>query len=147
MDKVRKPSNSVCYTPSSEPYRIYNYWFSDFDHHPVLKIRNTTFRKMYLFPSSGEGETPAMLGCLESANLNHWTTHVKEKVNVTLRLAVYRQLVSLGAKPIETHDKRFFLLNPCGHSPYVTPCLTGRWVCLLWIHVCLTFRQMYVSDM
>jgi hypothetical protein len=23
MDKVRKPSNSVCYTPSSEPYRIY----------------------------------------------------------------------------------------------------------------------------
>jgi hypothetical protein len=22
MDKVRKPSNSVCYTPSSEPYRI-----------------------------------------------------------------------------------------------------------------------------
>jgi hypothetical protein len=23
MDKVRNPSNSVCYTPSSEPYRIY----------------------------------------------------------------------------------------------------------------------------
>jgi hypothetical protein len=23
MDKVRKPINSVCYTPSSEPYRIY----------------------------------------------------------------------------------------------------------------------------
>jgi hypothetical protein len=23
MDKVRKPSNSVCYTPSSEPSRIY----------------------------------------------------------------------------------------------------------------------------
>jgi hypothetical protein len=23
MDKVRKPSNSVCYTPSSEPYTIY----------------------------------------------------------------------------------------------------------------------------
>jgi hypothetical protein len=23
MDKVQKPSNSVCYTPSSEPYRIY----------------------------------------------------------------------------------------------------------------------------
>jgi hypothetical protein len=22
MDKVRKPSNSVCYTPSSEPYKI-----------------------------------------------------------------------------------------------------------------------------
>jgi hypothetical protein len=25
MDKVRNPSNSVCYTPSSEPYRIYSY--------------------------------------------------------------------------------------------------------------------------
>jgi hypothetical protein len=24
MDKVRKPSNSVCYTPSSEPYRIFH---------------------------------------------------------------------------------------------------------------------------
>jgi hypothetical protein len=23
MDKVQKPSNSVCYTPWSEPYRIY----------------------------------------------------------------------------------------------------------------------------
>jgi hypothetical protein len=23
MDKVRKPSNSVCYTPSSEPYKSY----------------------------------------------------------------------------------------------------------------------------
>jgi hypothetical protein len=23
MDKVRNPSNSACYTPSSEPYRIY----------------------------------------------------------------------------------------------------------------------------
>jgi hypothetical protein len=23
IKKVRKPSNSVCYTPSSEPYRIY----------------------------------------------------------------------------------------------------------------------------
>jgi hypothetical protein len=23
MDKFREPSNSVCYTPSSEPYRIY----------------------------------------------------------------------------------------------------------------------------
>jgi hypothetical protein len=25
MDKVQNPSNSVCYTPSSEPYRIYLY--------------------------------------------------------------------------------------------------------------------------
>jgi hypothetical protein len=29
------------------------------------------------------------------------------KVRVTLRLAVYRQSVLLGAKPLETHDQRF----------------------------------------
>jgi hypothetical protein len=33
MDKVRNPSNSVCYTPSSEPYRIYM----------VVIVENDTF--------------------------------------------------------------------------------------------------------
>jgi hypothetical protein len=31
----------------------------------------------------------------------------------------------------ETHDQYFFQLNTCGHSPYVTPCLTRGWVCRL----------------
>jgi hypothetical protein len=32
------------------------------------------FRKLDLFPSSGERrETPTLLGSLERANLNHWT--------------------------------------------------------------------------
>jgi hypothetical protein len=30
-----------------------------------------------MFPSSGEGETPIPLSPLETANLNHWTTHVR----------------------------------------------------------------------
>jgi hypothetical protein len=30
------------------------------------------------------------------------------RVTVTLRLAVYRQSVRLGAKPLEPHDQRFF---------------------------------------
>jgi hypothetical protein len=34
---------------------------------------------------------------------------VKVKVKVTLRLAVYRQTVRLGVKPLETHDQIFFL--------------------------------------
>jgi hypothetical protein len=44
---------------------------------------------------------------------------IKVKFKVTLRLAVYRQSVCLGVKPIETHDQRFFSfqLNPCGISP------------------------------
>jgi hypothetical protein len=37
-------------------------------------LENTTFRKLDLFPSSGEGrETPAVLCPLERSNLNHWT--------------------------------------------------------------------------
>jgi hypothetical protein len=42
------------------------------------KFENTTFRKLDLFPSSGQGgKTPSQLGPLERANLNHWTTQVK----------------------------------------------------------------------
>jgi hypothetical protein len=53
------------------------------------------------------------------------STKVKAKVKVTLRLAVYRQSVSLSVKPLETHDQRFFpQLNTCGISPYVTSSLT-----------------------
>jgi hypothetical protein len=33
---------------------------------------------------------------------------VKDKVKVTLRLAVYRQSVRLDVKPLETHDQTFF---------------------------------------
>jgi hypothetical protein len=37
----------------------------------------------------------------------------KVKVKVTLRLAIYHQSVHLAAKPLETHDQRFFQLNLC----------------------------------
>jgi hypothetical protein len=38
---------------------------------------NTTFRKLDLFSSSDQGrETPTLLGPLEKATLNQWTTHV-----------------------------------------------------------------------
>jgi hypothetical protein len=47
-----------------------------------------------------------------------------ESVRVTLRLAVYRQSVRLGAKPLETHGQMIFQLNTCGHSPYATSALT-----------------------
>jgi hypothetical protein len=46
--------------------------FLDFVHRPVfLKLENTTFRKLDLFPSSGEGgagKTPTLLGPLERTN-------------------------------------------------------------------------------
>jgi hypothetical protein len=49
---------------------------------------------------------------------------VKVKDKVTLRLAVYRQSLHLGTKPLEVHDQRFLLqLNSFGRSPYVTSSL------------------------
>jgi hypothetical protein len=59
------------------------------------------------------------------------TNCLKVKIKVTFWLAVYRLLVLPDVKPLKTHNQRFFQLNPCGHSPYVTSSLTRRWVCLL----------------
>jgi hypothetical protein len=57
MDKVQKPSDSECYTTSSEPFRFY--------------LENTAFRKLDLFPSSDGGkETPILLGPLKRYNFN-----------------------------------------------------------------------------
>jgi hypothetical protein len=54
------------------------------------------------------------------------------RVRVTLRLAVYRQSVRLGAEPLETHGTEFFSqLNNCGHSPYITSSLRRGLVCNL----------------
>jgi hypothetical protein len=39
---------------------------------------------------------------------------VRVRVRVTLRLAVYRQSVRLGDKPLETHDKYFFSTEHLG---------------------------------
>jgi hypothetical protein len=61
------------------------------------------------------------------------------RVRVTLRLAVYRESVRLGAKPLETHDQYFFQLNTCSYSPYVTSSLTREWVCHL--HLVLAFAS------
>jgi hypothetical protein len=53
------------------------------------------------------------------------------RVGVTLRLAVYRRSVHLGDKPLETHGRKFFQLNTCGYSPYVTSSLTRELNCHL----------------
>jgi hypothetical protein len=49
-----------------------NTGFLDFVHRPEFyKQENTTFRKLDLFPTSGEGGAPTLLGTLEKAYLNH----------------------------------------------------------------------------
>jgi hypothetical protein len=60
------------------------------------------------------------------------------RVRVTLRLAIYRQLVRLCVKPFETHGQNFFQLNTRCHSPYVTPSLTREWGCRLQLLLVLT---------
>jgi hypothetical protein len=59
-------------------YRITGF-FGLFPSSDVLGSINTTFRKLCLFPSSGEGvkNTPTQLGPLEKANLNHWTIEIE----------------------------------------------------------------------
>jgi hypothetical protein len=50
--------------------------FAYFAHCLVFKITNGTSRKLNLFATSSEGkEAPNLLGPLERANLNHWTSH------------------------------------------------------------------------
>jgi hypothetical protein len=56
----------------------------------------------------------------EHRGRRHIIVEIKS-VTVTLRLAVYRQSVRLGAEPLETHGQNYFShLNTCDHSPYIT---------------------------
>jgi hypothetical protein len=61
-------------------YNFQRYWvFGLYPSSWLLKNKlrnNTTFRKLDLFPSSGEGKKPILLDPLESASLNHWTINV-----------------------------------------------------------------------
>jgi hypothetical protein len=66
----------------------------------------------------GGGETPTLLCPLERSNFYHGTKHVRVRVRVALRLAVYRQSVRLGDRPLDKTNN-FFQLNPCGHSPSI----------------------------
>jgi hypothetical protein len=67
-------------------------------------------------------------------------------VRVTLRLAVCRQSVRLGAKRLETHGHHFFQPNPCGHSPYVTTSLTRGGVCRLQLLLVLASAAILRSE-
>jgi hypothetical protein len=49
-------------------------------------------------------------------------------VRITLRLAVYRQSLRLGDKPLETHGQQFFFSCILAFSHYVTSSLTRGWV-------------------
>jgi hypothetical protein len=73
-------------------------------------------------------------------------TKVSVRVRVTLRLAVHRQSIHLGYKPLETHDQYFFQLNTCFHSSYVISSLTRGWVCSLQLLLALASAVILRSD-
>jgi hypothetical protein len=51
-----------------------NHWVSGLCPSPEI-VNNTAFRKLDLFPNAREGrQTPTLLGPLESAKLDHWTS-------------------------------------------------------------------------
>jgi hypothetical protein len=69
------------------------------------------------------------------------------RVKVTLRLAIYRQLVRLHAKSLRfTTRHYFFQMNPRGHSPYVTSSLTRGWARRLQLLLVLASAVIFVSE-
>jgi hypothetical protein len=89
----------------------------------------TTFRKLDLFPSSGEEtEAPTLLGLSGNANLNRWTTHVKVKFKDKLR-PTDSQPVCLGVKHAYGTRDQFSsfklsaqcFLHPSPRPPYDLP--------------------------
>jgi hypothetical protein len=59
----------------------------------IVTTMKYNFRKLDLFPSSGEGrETPTLLGPLERDNLNHWTSDTNR--NAAIQLEIISILVS-----------------------------------------------------
>jgi hypothetical protein len=67
-------------------------------------------------------------------------------MRITVRLAIYRQSFRLGFNPLRLTTSIFFQLNNCGHSPYVTSCLTRGWVCRLELLLALSSAVILGSE-
>jgi hypothetical protein len=68
---LRKITISQVSNSLKNPQPVQNYWV--FEHRPSSGIlKNTTLRKLDLFPFLSVGETPTLLGPLEKANPSHW---------------------------------------------------------------------------
>jgi hypothetical protein len=113
-------------------YNNHNYCFWTFSIVRNSKQKNTTFRKRDLFPSSDEGrETAILLGCLERANLNHWTTNAEVEVTLWLTVSMSWHRVPLwDLRPdiISCRNVAVWNLRSC---IYWAPSLTRGRVCNL----------------
>jgi hypothetical protein len=68
----------------------------------VLQLPNIWFPSFLDYYSTAYFQ---LTSCHPFSNIN------SVKIKVTLRLAVYRQSVRLGVKPLETHDQTFLFFN------------------------------------
>jgi hypothetical protein len=105
----RSPPSTVEFSHLSHYYCIFD-WFVD--------VWTASTYSLYICNGSGSLQECRLSSC-------------RHRASVTLRLAVYRQSVCLGDKPIDTYDQKFFQLSTCFHSPHVTSSLTTEWVCSL----------------
>jgi hypothetical protein len=83
-------------------------------------LENITFRKLNLFPSSGERrESPAPLGPLERANLSHWLFPARQEYQ-TMRLTVGSYTVPPMASagcPVHYHlPSQVNVITPSGRA-------------------------------
>jgi hypothetical protein len=98
------------------------HWFTYSKHHCHYSTHKvfSVFTSRCLVTASSGGRSPSsgFSSCPRpQLPASHFSQlQIEIKVRITLQLAVYRQSVRLSAKPLETHDKNFFQLNPCGHS-------------------------------
>jgi hypothetical protein len=89
MDKVQNPSNSVCYTASSEPFRIY-----------IVNFVTT----ITIF-SLGKREGIALYSCLyRNYNFNRILTEFK--IRLIISTSVFRSTDNLRNRRDETDDGR-----------------------------------------
>jgi hypothetical protein len=92
--------------------------------------------RVYILQEQGSSLPTTRMAMAEAFDAN---VKVKGKVKFTLRLAVYRQTVCLGVKPLETHDQRsVFFSDPASTGDIYIPALkycqwetTGKWIPML----------------
>jgi hypothetical protein len=76
-----------------------------------------------MVPNNGDSSALVLTSLLDGDCLttNSWcqlTLNQLLRVRITLRLAVYRQSVRLGVKPLEIHDQRIIFFNWTPHGPH-----------------------------
>jgi hypothetical protein len=91
------------------------------------KLENTAFHKMDLFPSSGEGKTPTLLGLLERANLK-----ISSFQNIVFSIFLEYRTVDKVQKPGISE------LKTCFETMFSMRSVSRLYTEILWASACET---------